>query len=65
MKEKLPDKNFQYRGIEGGKFLKDPDGRVSGELLNLPRGNLFIFQGYSRGELEKDFKVAVDTWLDG
>ena len=60
----LPTANFRYRGVEGGKYLRDPDGRMSGELLRLPKGNGFIFQGHSLRELEKDFKAAVDTWLD-
>ncbi len=51
-----------YNGFSTTDIQKDNDGRLSGVVANLPKGNCLIFQGYSLKELEEDFHKAIDSY---
>ena len=54
---------FIHKSIKGGIFHRDRDGRLSGELLNIGKGNCYIFEGYNMKELHKAFIKAAERWL--
>lgn len=57
-------KTLEHRGCSGTIDFSKKDNCYFGEVLNLGE-NLVSYEGSTLEELEKDFKSALDSYLDG